>query len=284
MLYDSSIFIFVLPIIATLLPSIYCTLYTSPLTGNVDWKEYFVSENYCEAGVSGQTLTSSAYGAWLGPLIPVTVQNGMLVTHYPQLVNRTYSFEGSLINGSQCSFCPYSDFPQTVAPEYLAAGGIRSVPYPMYGPCFDGQPSTTQANMLSCVQDQILYPREVAGEYFYPNQVLSPSVGFPWFAHEFIDGNTPTQIMNVDANGNQIAPTNYALGKGEVLANLATFQIWNNGTTNTVNTTLTALIQSPYLTDPTTGNEGWVKWAQHFCRAGCHRNALIQTYYVKPSD
>ena len=34
--------------------------------------------------------------------------------------------------------------------------------------------------------------------------------------------------------------------------------------------------QAPYLVNATTGDAGWVKWAQHFCNPACHRDALAQ--------
>ena len=244
---------------------------------------YNVPQTLCP--LAGRTPTAvDAYGPWRGPLPPVTVNTaaGTLTAHYPPLMPLTYLTEGVLYNASLCGFCPYSESPpQDIPAEYLLPGGIRYLPMPMFGPCIDGQPSTH--TLLSCIQNQILYPPDFVGEYFYPNQALNPYVGFPSFHHSFVEGATSGSITNVYADGTPLAPTDYALGRGNTLRNLGTFQILNNAT-GAVNTTLTALIQSPYQTNASTGNEGWTKWSQHFCRPACHRDAIAQQAQIRPSD
>jgi hypothetical protein len=103
------------------------------------------------------------------------------------------------------------------------------------------------------------------------------------FFHAFLEGNSPTSITNLNADGTAKLPTDYGLGKRRVQQNLDLFRVVDNST-GQVNTTLTNELQAPYLTSTLTRREGWPKWAQHFCRPGCHRDALIQIYEIKPSD
>ena len=120
--------------------------------------------------------TWNSYGPAYGPLKPVVynASAATLTVTYPVIVTNSgpgvgWQTEAVRLNGTTCSFCPYSEYPEVVPPEYLNAGGLWNVPSPMYGMCFNGQPST--ANTLSCVQDQLLYPPDFVGEYFYPDQV-----------------------------------------------------------------------------------------------------------------
>ena len=137
------------------------------------------------------------------------------------------------------------------------------------------------------MQNQVLYPPDFVGEYYYPAQTTDPLLGFPWFDHLMVEGPTPESITNVLSSDGYTAkaPTDYALGRRAVQANLATFQVVNN-VTHVVNAAQTAAIQAPYRTAAAAagGAEGWVRWAQHFCFAACHRDALYQEYAVQPSD
>lgn len=93
-----------------------------------------------------------------GPPSQVTVDtsNGNLVAHYPGYTTKSYGYEGTrYYNNTQCSFCPYSSSPpEVLKTEYLLSGGIRLLPTPMYGPCFDGASSTK----MNCVQ-VFLHPK-----------------------------------------------------------------------------------------------------------------------------
>jgi len=129
--------------------------------------------------LNAQWTPWTKYGPAYGPLRPVLYNassaGGTLTLTYPVILTSSapgvaWQIEAVRLNGTVCSFCPYSEYPEQVPPEYLNAGGIRDVPSPMYGPCFNGQPST--ANTMSCVQDQLLYPPDFVGEYFFPNQVI----------------------------------------------------------------------------------------------------------------
>ena len=175
--------------------------------------------------------------------------------------------QGTRYNDSRCSFCPYSA--EAPRAEYFFPGGVRNRHTPMYGPCLDGLESIR----MSCVQNLILYPPDFVGEYFYPEQRLVPRlISFPYYAHEWVEGSYPSSIQN------QNSPTDYALGRGNAIANIQTLRLINNAS-GTENTTLSAMMQAPYLT-----NEQWPKWEQHFCRQGCHRDSQRQLVTVRPSD
>jgi hypothetical protein len=233
----------------------------------------------------GVSYEVNVYNSYRGPLtLPeVDLVTGMINSYYPNSSTLEYSTEGVRFIDPRCGFCPYSGpYEPSVRPEYLMSGGVRFSPDPMYGPCFDGKTSVR----LNCVQNQLLYPPGFVGEYFYPNQDPDVFSGFPYFFHDFIEGDTPTSITNINTDGTPRAPTNYALGRGNVRLNLASFQIIQMST-GLINASLTAIIQAPYATNAgpvPNALEGWPKWAQHFCRPACHRDALLQLYEIKPAD
>jgi len=240
--------------------------------------QYLVSSALCTAAPQATQVTF--YSPTRGAPPPVIVQGSQLLVSYPAPITQSYYYEATRYNESKCSFCPYSEYPETLYPEYLLSGGVRMLPTPMYGPCLDGMPSTRTA----CTQNLILYPPDFVGEYFFPEQKLVPPtfqrLAFPSFAHKFIEGSFSTQITNVDPNTRTvISPTLYGLGRQYAVNSVSTFQVFSNGV---LNTSLSQQLQAPYLTD--SGKEQWPKWEQHFCRPGCHRDSQYQQVTVRPSD
>lgn len=238
---------------------------------------YFVSSSYCTVDLAQSQKSFELFAPRWGPPPPVTVKGGELLVSYPMSRTLAYGYEGARYNDSKCSFCPYSGSPEILLPEYLGAGGIRNQHTPMYGPCLNGAASTK----MPCVQNLILYPPEFVGEYFFPDQRLAdPTLfSFPYFAHEWIEGAFTSSITNSPDK----TPSTYGLGKSNAMANIQTLRVLNY-VTGTENTTLSALLQAPYLIDPSTGNERWGKWEQHFCRQGCHRDSQRQIVTVRASD
>lgn len=249
---------------------------------------YNVSAGACIENNNPPTAYTQ-FGPWRGPPPPVTVDaaSGSLNVSYPAYLSLSYGSEGVRSNLSQCSFCPYNEPPEAPAPpEYLMRGGVRYMPYAMYGPCFNGAASGS----MGCVQNLALFPPDFCGEYFFPTQDLNPALQTPygdwspWYYHGMLEGdNGPTDISNVDPRTQRaVLPTNYALGKGAVQASLATFVVVHNAT-GVKNATLSALVQAPYASPPG-APEGWLRWAQHFCRPTCHRDSLVQIATVRPAD
>ena len=113
---------------------------------------YNVDSSLCPAGEGGgSSFTASYFVPSRGPpsKVMVDINNGDLVAKYPGYTHISYTHEGTRYNNSQCSFCPYSSSPpELLKTEYLLSGGIRLLPTPMYGPCFDGMASTK----MNCVQ------------------------------------------------------------------------------------------------------------------------------------
>ena len=233
----------------------------------LNMEKYFVPSNLCVTDIAN-VRTLQYFNARFGPLPPVTVNGGELLVSYPTTVHKDYSYEGTRFNASRCSFCPYSA--EAPRPEYFFAGGVRNRHIPMYGPCLDGLESIR----MPCVQNLVLYPPDFVGEYFFPEQRIADPllIAFPYFAHEWVEGTYTTSIQNQDS------PTNYALGRGNALTNIQTLRVVNNAS-GVENTTISALLQAPYIND-----EQWPKWEQHFCRQGCHRDSQHQLVTVRPSD
>lgn len=101
----------------------------------------------------------------------------------------------------------------------------------------------------------------------------------PYFAHSWIDGPLTDPITNAQDTSNTLAkqPTNYGIGKGYAVSNLASFRMMNS-VSGTENITLSRQIQAPYQ------NEKWVAWGQHFCRPACHRDSQYQIVEVNTQD
>lgn len=221
-----------------------------------------------------------AFRARRGPLPPVKIaSDGDLLISYPVTEDGQYDLEGVLINETtgKCSYCPYEASPQKVNAEFVPSSGIRTIPTPMYGPCLSGLPSTL--NRMVCVQHQALYPPDYCGEYFFPNQRLNPHISSsmllgaawnPYFRHSYIeDAASPNVISNVDALGQRIDPSLYALGKSKVLDMLSGLEVvYPNGT-------ISNALQAPYWPDEATGVENWPRWTQHHCRVSCHRDSML---------
>jgi len=104
-------------------------------------------------------------------------------------------------------------------------------------------------------------------------------INFPYYAHNWIEGNSDTSITNAAdmTQSNAKLPTNYGIGKGNALANLASFKMVDS-LSNIENTTLSQQIQVPYQ------DTKWVAWAQHFCRPACHRDSMYQIVQVRTQD
>ena len=234
---------------------------------SLDMSKYILDATACDESSPGLTsIPYGTFGLYRGPLRAVQVDNATneLIITYPadnaggDLV---YKLEGVRLNYSICSYCPYSAWPEAQYPEYIPSSGIRNVPAPMYGPCFDGQASTV--NRMSCVQNLALYPPDFCGEYFYPDQTLDAWVRWqnawnPFFYHSYIEGSqSATDIQN------EIGPTYYGLGKGNVQNYLQSYVVRNVTSGQTV-AAATQALQAPYQTDAQ-GVERWPKFAQHFC-------------------
>lgn len=243
----------------------------------LDPNNYIVNQNFCTVDLAQSQKQLELFAPRWGPPPPVVVHGEELWVSYPMSRTLAYGYEGARYNETQCSFCPYSGSPEVLIPEYLGAGGVRNQHTPMYGPCLNGAASTK----MPCVQNQILYPPDFVGEYYFPDQRLAdPTLfSFPYFTHEWIEGTFSTSITNSPDK----SPSTYGLGKGNAMANIQTLRVMNNAT-GTENTTLSALMQAPYLVDSATGNERWGKWEQHFCRQGCHRDSQRQIVTVRASD
>ena len=251
---------------------------TSNGTTTFDLNKYAFSNNYYCTPSSTTTILEgySSFSGWGQPQ-PVQVDsvNSQLIVTYPASFNSGYRYEATRSNFTVCSFCPYHQPPEVFFPEYFMVGGVRSTYTPMYGPCLDGHASMK----IACVQDLIMYPIEFAGEYFYPDQHADAlfQASDPYPTHLFIVGTS-----NVDINNNQKSPTDYGIGKGNVLHNINTLQV-KNIATGQVDTNATSMLQAPYLTSQN-GNEKWLTWAQHFCNPGCHRNSQYRFVTVRPQD
>ena len=253
---------------------------------SLDMSKYILDATACDESSPGLTsIPYGTFGLYRGPLRAVQVDNATneLIITYPadnaggDLV---YKLEGVRLNYSICSYCPYSAWPEAQYPEYIPSSGIRNVPAPMYGPCFDGQASTV--NRMSCVQNLALYPPDFCGEYFYPDQTLDAWVRWqnawnPFFYHSYIEGSqSATDIQN------EIGPTYYGLGKGNVQNYLQSYVVRNVTSGQTV-AAATQALQAPYQTDAQ-GVERWPKFAQHFCRIACHRDSFLAWAQVRSSD
>ena len=263
-----------------------CILFVTLLLmyGRTVWSTLNVDYNaldpntYC--AYNQNNIAYRAYRARRGPLPPVRVEaNGDLSISYPATDPSTYRLEGVLsddITGA-CHYCPYSEPPQVVLEEYVPSSGIRNLPNPMYGPCFDGQPSVL--NRMGCVQNMALFPPDYCGEYFFPNQklnthissaVLSGGMWNPNFNHYYVEDTTSaTGVSNIDALSQNIDPSLYALGKKNVLNKLSGLIVSYPNSTNS------NVLQLPYLYDDATRTENWPRWAQHFCRVSCHRDSML---------
>ena len=252
----------------------------------LDMKYYELAQNYC--AMSSNDVAYNAFLPRRAPLPPVRIDEatGDLLISYPATTQGRYSLEGVLhdsVSGN-CSYCPYDESPQGLPAEYVPSSGLRNPPVAMWGPCFDGKPSTQ--NQMACVQNLALFPPDYCGEYFFPTQKRNPYIsasilgGKSWnpnFQHYFVaDSRSPTGISNVDAFQTQIDPTQYGLGKASVLGWLDGLRVYySNGTSSTV-------LQNQYLTQ--NGAENWPRYAQHYCRMSCHRDSMLVMARPNPSD
>jgi hypothetical protein len=258
-------------------------LWPQDASAALNLSHYYVTAmgEYCTPHID--PIPYKAYRARRGPLAPVEISSqGDLLIKYPPTDRGEYSLEGVLLNETTgaCSYCPYDEPPHsTLKAEYLPSSGIRTLHTPMYGPCFSGLPSTL--NRMSCVQNQALHPPDYCGEYFFPDQRRNPHIHRamlstswnPYFRHAYVESASgPSAISNVDAVGNPIPPTQYALGKASVLNEMYGMQVaYANGTS------IMTPLHAPYENDPGTNVENWPRWAQHFCRIGCHRDSMLAT-------
>jgi hypothetical protein len=144
---------------------------------------YDVPDGACAWNSLQPSSPFDRYAPWRGPLPEVEVDtlSGVISVYYPQVVTdsaetTSYTIEGVRYSGGRCSFCPYSGTQEPAWPEILQSGGIRYMPSPMAGPCFNGN----AALPMACVQNQLLYPSAFVGEYYYPTQVLHAAMVFPW--------------------------------------------------------------------------------------------------------
>ena len=218
--------------------------------------------------------TLKAFSSVLGPITPVRLEGGVVIASYPQLMTSppTYQIEAVRGNGLlQCSFCPYDNPPDGTAPTPLSAGGIAPERAPMYGPCLNRARSTK----VACVQNTLLYPPTFVGEYFFPDQApRGGAIPNPdYFAEHryFVKDRLVWGLL----------PSNFGIGRGKVQSQLATFSIKSSD--GTVNQTLTNQFFQDYLS-PSTNDEGWLMWSQHYCSFGCHRDSEVQTVAVRDQD
>ena len=232
------------------------------------------------------------FGGSSGQIPPVQIDSSTseYVLSYPGPVVGTYGFEATRLSGLQCSYCGYGQSPPDVLPdpfEFLGPAGIRSVNYALPGPCFDGRASSE--NMISCVQNLLLFPPSYCGTYFFPNQILNPymqkiGVWEPHNYHGWVEGSYSSQdITQLDAFGNQLDPSAYGLGRASAEGYLSQMQIVSRATPTLANQTASAALQAPYQPFPN-GTSRFVKFAQHFCRYTCHRDSLFFWTYPTAKD
>ena len=248
--------------------------------GSIDAGYYYLADPSACDDRQKPLRTYQAFGASSGPIPPVQIDSvtNEFILSYPASVQSTYTLEGVRSSDYQCSYCAVGIAPELPPTpfEFLAAAGTRSAYFPMLGPCFDG--AAAAANRMSCVQNELLYPPSYCGEYFFPNQILDAWAqrGYwnPLFLHSFVEGESSARdITTLDANGNPLDPSAYALGKASVQQYLSQMQIVSRADTSRVNQTATDALQAPYKNFPN-GTERWPRFAQHFCRFACHRDSL----------
>ena len=215
-----------------------------------------ISMDFCTRPSAQRTLEYFAprYGA--PPPATYDPATSKITVQYPGMTTAAYYYEGARYADGVCTECQYTEPP-------VDNGGVRAVNAPMYGPCLDGQRSIK----VACVQNMMLYPIEFVGEYYYPEQRLTLN-GTKLFSHAWL------QDLNFRAFGN---PSEYGLGRAAVIANLHTLHAFN-ATSGDEDARLTEQLRAPYEGD------GWLKWAQHFCTNGCHRDARYQHVVVREDD
>jgi hypothetical protein len=172
----------------------------------------------------------------------------------------------------QCQTCPYHVDRWWRANSPISGTGEFN---PMFGPCFDGQPSLQTA----CLQHPALFPVAFVGRYHYALQRPFPAAvsGNSLYQASYLDAITIHQFLSSGSsssdpylNGNALPPTDYGLGRGAVTTSLNSIQFLNV-TSGKVDQATTNAFLRPFQT--VNGVEQWIKWAQFWCNPSCHKDA-----------
>ena len=183
----------------------------------------------------------------------------------------------------QCLTCPYHVDRWWLTTSPISGTGEFN---PMFGPCFDGQPSLQTV----CVQHPALFPSAFVGTYHYALQRPFPvavSSNSNYEAsyldevtiHQFLStGSTSSNAYSDLLNQNAISPTNYGLGKGAITTSLNSIQ-FTNTTSHTIDQKTTDAFLKPFQT--VNGVEQWIKWAQFWCNPSCHKDARYTQVHTR---
>ena len=210
--------------------------------------------------------------------------------------NRNY-FDASQINagtGRRCTLCLYDEDPDLLQARQnlpLLNGGVQNPMWaPFFGPCMDGNPSLGG----QCVQHAALFPYTFVGRYYYANQAPHTdfqtifSEAYPLHLYLMAKSSISDATLAKGCNASHL-PTEFQLGSLAMKAEINRIKVYNTST-GAINDKATANFTGAYKSYPVTMSgtqynvDGWVKWAQHWCSAGCHRNARYYTVKVVPSD
>ena len=194
-----------------------------------------------------------------------------------------------------CLLCQYQSdpyfatHPPTVPPT-LGGGYVAGYNLPMFGPCLSGAPSA----LMPCAQNVALFPPTFVGRYYYPLQKPNPEFNLlfstPFPQHLFLSpGAQSSQTSLVTGVNPRNSPQTYGLGSQVAKASMAAFTIVNT-TTNKIDTAATQSLMGVYGTAQTAvfgqseAVQGWIKWTQHWCSAGCHRDSEYRIVQVALAD
>ena len=194
-------------------------------------------------------------------------------THIQQCTSAYHLESYRNLGATACQTCPYhvDTYWQHFSP-FTTTGQFT----PMFGPCFEGQPSMQTV----CMQHPALFPNAFVGTYHFPMQwPFPPSVysnsdfgaslaTIPM--HQFLSSTVSS--WPYDTNHNALNPSLYGLGKASVANWLASIYFVNK-TTNQKDTALTNAFLQPYQTE--NGIEQWILWTQFWCYPACHKSSMF---------
>lgn len=246
-----------------------------------------VSCAYCYVGVTLPIRYYEVYSTGSVDLTHFDATSNTWNDNRGMSLPKQYTFDASetLSERNACIICQHHrdwffDRPENNRFAPPIGGGARSPNWaPLYGPCLSGAPSIA----AQCVQNVALFPPTFVGRYFYPMQkplpVYEPLFGAGTFpVHLFlVPTDAQSNVQGALGCNAQSPPTFFQLGSDAIRLDLDTYKIINR-TTGVVDVNATANLTGPYRQD------GFVKWTQHWCAAGCHRNARYYTVEVQESD